>query len=685
MYSFYGGRPGNSFIIVTTFRSVQDMIDAFKQGPNYTAVHYDEYVMINAIDKNDPDNGKIFRRGYNFTEVKLNNQGQEIPTGGAQYIGTIAGPSGNAPDLYLTTIPDVQSKNAVAGSRRSGSYNAIDESNSLVPGKQGIGVSDQTIWHDEIKWESCFIKDQNSENTKAYIGFQIPYTVFDIDAETVSSQTPASVRQQVIENHPFYKHLTFSIPEGQKGDLINNLRVFEINDANKINIHGYDHKDQDASAKRKILVYDSYSYKTNDQGVKTTYYLGDYNMLKNIYLDEEGKIHVNYTHDYNGSDSSENQIINNSNPIKWINNISLDNKNNYVNINYNTGELDQIPFIWIDRVEFNDEQQQIEFYSSQNKTVPVCVCPIKTINKISSDESGNITVSYNDGEPSIIENAIKQVTNVTLDNGILNVYYSDNPNTPIPLNTSAIKWITGITTEDNQTYSINYNIGNPTQYTIKNISNVNLNDQGQLTITYNTGDPTILEQSLRWIKNVTIGSDNKIHIIWNNNNDVPIGNPINYILDAKVDNDNNFFIKYVVPPTDGTTDNQGYTYIKTLKTRAEYNVGDTQRDISWEGIGRISDNTTSNVRIVDFTLPVMGNFALDVKSIRQDHEASNLGFLYISDGENEDNITLLSESTQITKTFTGIHFTVTFINNTLKRSGIVNLSLSNMNLQFFNQ
>ena len=91
MYSFYGGRPGNSFIIVTTFRSVQDMIDAFKQGPNYTAVHYDEYVMINTVDKNDPDNGKIFRRGYNFTEVKLDvdgqpildNQGQEIPTGGA--------------------------------------------------------------------------------------------------------------------------------------------------------------------------------------------------------------------------------------------------------------------------------------------------------------------------------------------------------------------------------------------------------------------------------------------------------------------------------------------------------------------------------------------------------------------------------------------------------------------------
>jgi len=94
MYSFYGGRPGNSFVIVTTFRSVDEMITQFKQGPNYTAVHYDEYVMINTINKNNPDNGKLYRRGYNFTN----------DMGGAEYIGTIVGPSGNAPLLKMTTI-----------------------------------------------------------------------------------------------------------------------------------------------------------------------------------------------------------------------------------------------------------------------------------------------------------------------------------------------------------------------------------------------------------------------------------------------------------------------------------------------------------------------------------------------------------------------------------------------------
>jgi hypothetical protein len=45
--------------------------------------------MINTAKKNDPDNGKIYRRGYEF-----NNS-----MGGAEFIGTIVGPAGHAPLL----------------------------------------------------------------------------------------------------------------------------------------------------------------------------------------------------------------------------------------------------------------------------------------------------------------------------------------------------------------------------------------------------------------------------------------------------------------------------------------------------------------------------------------------------------------------------------------------------------
>ena len=81
MYSFYGGRPGNSFIIVTTYKSVADMVKEFKKGPNCTAVHYDQHVMINTVNKNDKDNGKIYRRGYDFN----NEMGAQVK-GGNYYV-----------------------------------------------------------------------------------------------------------------------------------------------------------------------------------------------------------------------------------------------------------------------------------------------------------------------------------------------------------------------------------------------------------------------------------------------------------------------------------------------------------------------------------------------------------------------------------------------------------------------
>jgi len=53
MYSFYGGRPGNSFVIVKAFSSVDEMNTNFALGPNYTEVRYDEHVIINTENKND--------------------------------------------------------------------------------------------------------------------------------------------------------------------------------------------------------------------------------------------------------------------------------------------------------------------------------------------------------------------------------------------------------------------------------------------------------------------------------------------------------------------------------------------------------------------------------------------------------------------------------------------------------
>ena len=70
--SFYGGKQGRSYQIVQHFDSIYDMFTNFSQGNTYTDVAFDEYVIIDTIlnrnQKNNPENGIIYRRGYNFNE-----------------------------------------------------------------------------------------------------------------------------------------------------------------------------------------------------------------------------------------------------------------------------------------------------------------------------------------------------------------------------------------------------------------------------------------------------------------------------------------------------------------------------------------------------------------------------------------------------------------------------------------
>lgn len=71
--SFYGGKQGRSYAIVARYNSIYDMFLAFSGGDNYTDVSYDEYVIIDTIleknEKNNPENGIIYRRGYNYNDA----------------------------------------------------------------------------------------------------------------------------------------------------------------------------------------------------------------------------------------------------------------------------------------------------------------------------------------------------------------------------------------------------------------------------------------------------------------------------------------------------------------------------------------------------------------------------------------------------------------------------------------
>lgn len=288
--SFYGGRRGNSFVIVKKYGSIQEMVEAFKNGGAYKVVNYDEYVLIDTENKNDKDNGKLYRRGYEYN----NNMG------GAIYEGQIVGPAGLAPHTEMHTVDEVEQiaqKENFEYRRGKGSYTVA--SDSIIPGKYIEAGSGAIKYNDSIKWAYCSVRDKDSYESVAHIGFTFPYTVIDFETESVSPYTDNVYKDNVKITraddglHPFYEKWKISIPKGIKGDALKNFRVMVADNT----IETYPGQEDDIANKRQVLVYDYYNYEIQEGGDPKTYYVGDYNKISNIAVSASGLVTIKYTHD----------------------------------------------------------------------------------------------------------------------------------------------------------------------------------------------------------------------------------------------------------------------------------------------------------------------------------------------------------------------------------------------------
>lgn len=285
--SLYGGLPGRSFILKARFDSVADMYDAFKKGPDYTDAWYGEYVVIDTPNKNNPDNGKIFRRGEDYLHKNDSNEHD----GGAEYIGQFVGTASGTPyfgigdldfvkeqinreldfsvyeerafpetladggfkihrdnmnengndDLPHTEIwkGDFSQKTPIA----DGSMDAAYSDSQLIPGKEyvfdekGKPVLDENgnqkvKYNDSIKYTWCNIRTNNTTNDSwYYVGFQFPYPVVEFDAvskhpydsKTRLYDSDPEIVRDDDKKHPFYRHYMFKVPHGVKGDSLQGL------------------------------------------------------------------------------------------------------------------------------------------------------------------------------------------------------------------------------------------------------------------------------------------------------------------------------------------------------------------------------------------------------------------------------------------------------------------------------
>lgn len=270
MDSFYGGKQGISFVIKERFKDIAAMNEAFAK-PLYDKVWYGEYCIIDTENKNNKDNGKIFRRTGTHTNTNDSKY--------AEYIGQVVGPAGGVPNVQMETIGTLQ-KNFEALKDKSGlvyywgkenknsessSYHQIEtnkipvlDQGSLLTPKEFVtkidyksgkdyyntittesGKKEKVYYNPNLKYEFYTFQSNDKDGTTgdfpiATIGlaFEIPYPDFEISE--IGQNNPGE--NSTIELLPlngtsdFYRKYKITIPTNIPGPSLRDISVTTSNE-----------------------------------------------------------------------------------------------------------------------------------------------------------------------------------------------------------------------------------------------------------------------------------------------------------------------------------------------------------------------------------------------------------------------------------------------------------------------
>ena len=632
--------------------------------------------MINTVNKNDPDNGKVYRRGYDFTNTM----------GGAEYIGTIVGPAGKAPMLEMTTVASVKNKHASEGyDERFSSGQYSPTGGNLVPGKTGSGT-----FNDAITWACCSIRNENDEDATAYIGFTFPYTVIDYETSQIEpyvagryADTSSATRVDD-GKHPFFEKWHINVPKGVKGNAFMNLKV----EAASTNVQEYPGQADDINHGRAILAYDYYNYDDYQNGAPVRLYLGDYNMIDNISMDDEGTITIDYSHDDDSVWTKK---------IKWVKSVALNTKTGLFTVVYNhTTDASGNPTTyttyldWIDEVNVADDGTVTFGHTHEADTV--FSKKIKWVTGVTINNNGTVTFKWNNGTAdTVFGNIIKWISSVNLvADGTLTVKYNNGATDSVF--SKVVKWITDVQVADDGTVTVRYNNNDPAYVAsqkLKWINDITLADNGTLIVRYNNGSPdTAFTNKIKWISECSINTgssegegNQKFHITWNNGTEEDIGNPINYIMNMAVNENNHLLVRYSDPAkrADGTTYNgiDGWTDLGQITQQYEYGDRSTVTGLTWIGVGQLIDRGTDN-KILRFTINPTAfiNNAVNTVIVIAGTVNGNNG---------TDTITALNLTTAtVAKTLTGLQFEIDsgIVSSGAAATSFINLVIEDMGLIF---
>ncbi len=275
--SFYGGRDGQPMVIKAKFASVEDMTAEFAK-PEYVAVNFGEYALIETVNRKNPENGFLFRRGYDYQDEdryvecwEFNDRTGNFDKSttlakGAIYIGKIAGPAGDAPLVEFKDAETVKNERndllANIDSQKEVNGNSVSlsvDNGGLISGSASNG---------EITYHWYSVRDTDGVSSKVCLGFEIPYYEIALNNVTpVSPGTAPSIERTLTEGNPFYETWTFKIPEGIPGNSVEWIDVIAETEASNFNLKTFKY-DENGIPKRiadtGLLDLGEYSLSTSE-------------------------------------------------------------------------------------------------------------------------------------------------------------------------------------------------------------------------------------------------------------------------------------------------------------------------------------------------------------------------------------------------------------------------------------
>lgn len=657
--TMYGGHAGRGFNLAGKFSSIENMVSNFKKGAEYTGIKYDEYCIISSDNLNDTDNGKLYKRTPNYTNSMGGAVycGQIVgPQSGLPYmqLNTITeivnqstkslaanversfpvGKTVNSDGTY-TYIMNTDSgheNDDIATFDFSDAHNT-----SLIPGKDG------STYNDSILYTWCSIREPDKDKPcYYYVGLTIPYLVMEFETHVLSpyaSSTAALDEDDTnSSSHPFYRKWDIGLPKGVKGDSLRNLRVMTPTSSSKIykissvqnlmdtssgkvNLGSlsssdyYDGLSDDVTNKRQILVADFYVFDKyfTSKGIpsttagQTTYasntnyatvYIGDFNQISNITVDDEGTLTVYTTHDNpsgtskwekkinwiksidlntstgkltvtgnnSNTSSSTNGTANYTTNLTWVKDVQV-STDGTIDIDSTTGSADHTytkMMNWIKSISLdtstgkfvvtgNNSNTSSSTYGTANYTTNLTWVKDVTFD----DSDGSITVTSTTGSADHnYPDMITWITGVSL-NTSTGAFKVTTNNSKADYATN-LTWVKDIEV-DKESGNITFVYTTGSDKTVKGLfeyyNAASVDDTGVITLYTNTGSsdtiktqgtngPTSTDYQLKAVKTIELSDDSDLdkdkHIFVTYNTSTAaeeIGGPINYISDMRVRKD----------------------------------------------------------------------------------------------------------------------------------------------------